>query len=189
MGLRLHPRSLVCLCAHHAVYFLGPVRTDFSAAHRRGCKAKTSSFKATPNGAGQTEKPSRKKAKNYKLPLGELAIFTQQLASLLHGRPALGAVARGVAGSNGGRVFAVVIREVRQDISAGNSFSSSGEKIPQELSSFCSSRWSKRARRAARSREILAKVATYFEASVKLSKKVKSAMTYPITVIAWPSCW
>src|SRR5262249_7899026 len=32
--------------------------------------------------------------------------------------------------------------------------------------------------------EILSKVAGYFEASVKLSKKVKSAMTYPIAVIA-----
>jgi type IV pilus assembly protein PilC len=31
--------------------------------------------------------------------------------------------------------------------------------------------------------EILGKVAAYFEASVKLSKKVKSAMTYPIAVI------
>jgi type IV pilus assembly protein PilC len=31
--------------------------------------------------------------------------------------------------------------------------------------------------------EILTKVASYFEASVKLSKKVKSAMTYPIAVI------
>ena len=31
--------------------------------------------------------------------------------------------------------------------------------------------------------EILGKVASYFEASVKLSKKVKSAMTYPIAVI------
>jgi type IV pilus assembly protein PilC len=31
--------------------------------------------------------------------------------------------------------------------------------------------------------EILSKVASYFEASVKLSKKVKSAMTYPVAVI------
>jgi type IV pilus assembly protein PilC len=31
--------------------------------------------------------------------------------------------------------------------------------------------------------EILGKVASYFESSVKLSKKVKSAMTYPIAVI------
>src|SRR6266511_3191037 len=31
--------------------------------------------------------------------------------------------------------------------------------------------------------EILGKVASYFEATVKLTKKVKSAMTYPIAVI------
>jgi len=32
-------------------------------------------------------------------------------------------------------------------------------------------------------RNIMAKVAVYFESSLKLQKKVKSAMTYPVSVI------
>jgi type IV pilus assembly protein PilC len=71
---------------------------------------------------------------------------------------------------------------VRVDISAGNSFSSAVKKFPRSFNSLFISMIEAGEASGALA-EILSKVAAYFESSVKLSKKVKSAMTYPIAVI------
>jgi len=139
------------------------------------------SFKATQTLARQ--KALERKAKNYKLPLGELAIFTQQLASLLTAGLPLVQSLEALQDQTEDQVFCVVIRDVRQEISAGNSFSSSVKKFPKSFPALFISMVEAGEASGALS-EILGKVATYFEASVKLAKKVKSAMTYPIVVIS-----
>jgi len=128
------------------------------------------------------QKAYEKKAKNYKLPLGELAMFTQQLSSLLTAGLPLVQCLEALQDQTPDPVFAIIIREVRIDISAGNSFSSAVKKFPRAFNTLFISMVEAGEASGALS-EILAKVATYFEASVKLSKKVKSAMVYPIAVI------
>jgi type IV pilus assembly protein PilC len=71
---------------------------------------------------------------------------------------------------------------VRLDISAGNSFSSAVKKFPNSFPNLFTS-MVEAGEASGGLAEILGKVAGYFEATVKLSKKVKSAMTYPIAVI------
>ncbi len=71
---------------------------------------------------------------------------------------------------------------MRLDISSGNSFSTAVKKFPKSFPSLFISMVEAGEASGALS-EILAKVAGYFESSVKLTKKVKSAMTYPIAVI------
>jgi type IV pilus assembly protein PilC len=139
------------------------------------------SFKATQTVARQ--KALERKAKNYKLPLGELSIFTQQLASLLTAGLPLVQSLEALQDQTEDQVFAVLIREVKQDISAGNSFSAAVKKFPKSFPPLFISMVEAGEASGALS-EILSKVATYFEASVKLYKKVKSAMTYPIVVIS-----
>jgi type IV pilus assembly protein PilC len=78
--------------------------------------------------------------------------------------------------------FRIIIRDVRLDISSGNSFSTAVKKFPRSFPSLFISMVEAGEASGALS-EILAKVAGYFESSVKLTKKVKSAMTYPIAVI------
>ena len=151
------------------------------ASRTEGVQNKTSTFKATQTAAKQ--KALEKKAKHYKLPLGELALFTQQLASLLAAGLPLVQSLEALQDQTEDQVFAVVIREVRQDISAGNSFSSSVKKFPRSFPTLFISMVEAGEASGALA-EILAKVAGYFESSVKLTKKVKSAMTYPIAVIA-----
>jgi type IV pilus assembly protein PilC len=151
------------------------------APRTEGVKNKTATFKATQTAAKQ--KALEKKAKNYKLPLGELALFTQQLASLLTAGLPLVQSLEALQDQTEDQVFAVVIREVRQDISAGNSFSNSVKKFPRSFPTLFISMVEAGEASGALA-EILAKVAGYFESSVKLTKKVKSAMTYPIAVIA-----
>ncbi len=128
------------------------------------------------------QKSLEKKAKKYKLPLGELAIFTQQLASLLVAGLPLVQCLEALQDQTEDAVFRIVIRDVRADISAGNSFSSAVKKFPNAFPNLFIS-MVEAGEASGGLAEILGKVASYFEATVKLAKKVKSAMTYPIAVI------
>ncbi len=128
------------------------------------------------------QKSLEKKAGKYKLPLGELAIFTQQLASLLNAGLPLVQCLEALQDQTEDPVFRIIIRDVRVDISAGNSFSSAVKKFPRSFNSLFISMIEAGEASGALA-EILSKVAAYFESSVKLTKKVKSAMTYPIAVI------
>jgi type IV pilus assembly protein PilC len=78
--------------------------------------------------------------------------------------------------------FRIVIRDVRLDISSGNSFSAAVKKFPRSFPTLFISMVEAGEASGALA-EILGKVASYFESSVKLTKKVKSAMTYPVAVI------
>ncbi len=128
------------------------------------------------------QKALEKKAGRYKLPLGELAIFTQQLASLLNAGLPLVQCLEALQDQTEDPVFRIIIRDVRIDISSGNSFSSAVKKFPASFNSLFVSMVEAGEASGALA-EILTKVASYFESTVKLTKKVKSAMTYPIAVI------
>ncbi len=128
------------------------------------------------------QKALEKRAKKYKLPLGELAIFTQQLSSLLNAGLPLVQCLEALQDQTEDAVFRIIIRDVRNDISSGNSFSSAVKLYPKSFNSLFTSMIEAGEASGALA-EILSKVAGYFESSVKLTKKVKSAMTYPIAVI------
>ena len=79
-------------------------------------------------------------------------------------------------------VFKVVVREVRNDISGGTSFSQAVRKFPNAFPNLFISMVEAGEASGALA-DIMGKVAEYFESSLKLQKKVKSAMTYPVSVI------
>jgi type IV pilus assembly protein PilC len=128
------------------------------------------------------QKSLEKKAKNYSLPLGELAIFTQQISSLLIAGLPLVQCLEALQDQTDDPVFRIIIRDVRIDISSGTSFSAAVKKFPRAFNTLFVSMVEAGEASGALA-EILAKVAAYFESTVKLTKKVKSAMTYPIAVI------
>ena len=123
-----------------------------------------------------------RKAKNYRLPLGELAVFTQQIASLLSAGLPLVQCLEALQEQTEDPVFRVIIRDVRADISSGTSFSASVKKFPRAFNSLFTSMVEAGEASGALA-EILSKVASYFESTVKLTKKVKSTMTYTIADI------
>ncbi|MEO6994452.1 MAG: type II secretion system F family protein [Lacunisphaera sp.] len=128
------------------------------------------------------QKVLEKKAKTYKLDLGELSIFTSQLASLLQAGLPLVSCLEALQDQTEDQVFRIVIRDVRNDISTGTSFSAAVKKFPRSFNSLFVS-MVEAGEASGGLAEILGKVAGYFESTVKLTKKVKSAMTYPIAVI------
>ncbi|WP_233256674.1 type II secretion system F family protein [Opitutus sp. ER46] len=153
----------------------GPAQTSPAAAAK-----KTGSVRAAQALAKQ--KAIERKAKTYKLPLGELAMFTQQLASLLTAGLPLVQCLEALQDQTEDPYFRIVIRDVRLDISQGNSFSSAVKKFPNSFNTLFVS-MVEAGEASGGLAEILGKVASYFESTVKLTKKVKSAMTYPIAVI------
>lgn len=158
-----------------------PLRSNPSSTAVRGQPAaKKSSFAASQKLAQQ--KSFEKKSKRYKLPLAELAIFTQQLASLLSAGLPLVQCLEALQDQTEDPIFAVIIRDVRIEISQGSSFSNAVKMFPKAFNTLFIS-MVEAGEASGNLSEILLKVAGYFEASVKLTKKVKSAMTYPIAVI------
>jgi len=141
---------------------------------------KGANFKAAQALAKQ--KALEKKAKTYKLPLGELALFTQQIASLLTAGLPLVQCLEALQDQTEDPCFRIVIRDVRGEISQGNSFSTAVKRFPNSFNTLFIS-MVEAGEASGGLAEILAKVAGYFESTVKLTKKVKSAMTYPIAVI------
>ena len=79
-------------------------------------------------------------------------------------------------------VFRIVIRDVRGEISQGNAFSTAVKLFPKSFNTLFIS-MVEAGEASGGLAEILLKVAGYFESTVKLQKKVKSTMTYPIAVI------
>src|SRR5258708_1798368 len=128
------------------------------------------------------QKSLEKRAKTYKLDLSELSIFTGQLASLLQAGLPLVSCLEALQDQTEDQVFRIVIRDVRNDISTGTSFSSSVKKFPKSFPNLFIS-MVEAGEASGGLAEILGKVAGYFESTVKLTKKVKSAMTYPVAVI------
>ena len=128
------------------------------------------------------QKAFEKRAKTYKLDMSELSIFTGQLASLLQAGLPLVSCLEALQDQTEDQVFRIVIRDVRNDISTGTSFSAAVKKFPKSFNSLFVS-MVEAGEASGGLAEILGKVAGYFESTVKLTKKVKSAMTYPVAVI------
>src|SRR6267154_837983 len=143
-------------------------------------KSQQSSVRAAQALAKQ--KSLEKKAKTYGLGLSELSIFTSQLASLLQAGLPLVSCLEALQDQTEDQVFRIVIRDVRNDISTGTSFSSAVRKFGNSFNTLFIS-MVEAGEASGGLAEILGKVAGYFESSVKLAKKVKSAMTYPVAVI------
>ena len=118
------------------------------------------------------QKGYEKKAKRYKLKLEALAVFTQQLSSMLEAGLPLVSSLEALQDQTEDQVFAVIIREVRTDVSRGNSFSAACRKYPNAFNNLFVS-MVEAGEASGGLAEILGKVANYFESTNKLIKKVK----------------
>jgi type IV pilus assembly protein PilC len=160
--------------------FLSSASAPSPVSSQSASKAPKLSFMSSQAMAKQ--KAYEKKAQRYKIPLEALAIFTSQLAALLSAGLPLVSSLEALQEQMEDPVFRVIIREVRLEISAGSSFSAAVKKFPKGFNSLFIS-MVEAGEASGNLAEILQKVAAYFESTVKLTKKVKSALAYPIAVI------
>jgi len=127
-------------------------------------------------------KAAEKRAPKAKIKLEELAIFTQQLSSMLGAGLPLVSAMEALQDQTSNLVFQVIVKLVRMDVASGTPFSEACAKYPDAFPKLFVS-MVRAGEASGNLGDILEKTAKYFDDSVKLSKKVKSALTYPITVI------
>lgn len=133
--------------------------------------------------AAAKAKQHEKRAKTTYIKLQTLTMFTQQLAAMLEAGLPLVNTLEALMDQIEDPIFRTIVKEVRNDIATGTPFSEAARKWPRAFPNiFCSLVEAGEA--SGTLPEMLEKVAGYFEATLKLQKKVKSAMTYPIAVIS-----
>ena len=129
------------------------------------------------------QKSYEKQAKRKKIKLMELTIFTQQLAAMLEaGLPLVGAL-EALEEQTENPVFQIIIRNVKNDVSAGRAFSEACSSYPRAFPNLFVS-MVEAGEASGSLAEILEKTSSYFEETVKLIKQVKGALVYPAVVIS-----
>lgn len=123
-----------------------------------------------------------KRARNKKITTGDISVFTRQLATMMKaGLPLMQAfdiVAKGHSNAS----MTTLLMSIRNDVEQGSSLASAFEKHPKYFSRFyCNLVNAGEAGGVLES--LLDKLATYMEKTEAIKKKVKSALTYPISVL------
>lgn len=129
------------------------------------------------------QKIYEKKAPRRKIKLSELTVFTQQLAAMLEAGIPLVSALEAIQEQTENPYFKVIIRNVRNEVSSGRALSESCAEYPRAFPKVFVS-MVEAGEASGNLAEILENVSTYFEDTVKLIRKIKSAMTYPAIVIA-----
>ena len=111
----------------------------------------------------------------------DLVVFTRQLATMIDAGLPLVQTLSALEEQTDSKVFKDVIRSILQKVEAGESFSVALATYPKVFNKLyvCMVEAGETGGLLA---EILDRVATYLEASSRLKKKVKSAMSYPVIV-------
>ncbi|TVP75075.1 MAG: type II secretion system F family protein, partial [Puniceicoccaceae bacterium] len=129
------------------------------------------------------QKSYEKQAKRKKIKLDELTVFTQQLAAMLEAGLPLVSAMEALEEQTENPVFQIIIRNVKDDISAGRSFSESCAQYPRAFPNLFVS-MVEAGEASGGLAEILEKTSVYFADTVKLIKQVKGALVYPAVVIS-----
>src|SRR5437773_11553073 len=132
------------------------------------------------------EKVGRKgKTAGGKVALADLVIFTRQLATMIDAGLAMVQSLQALIEQTTNKVMRDTLKDVCTRVEGGDSFSEALQRHPKVFNRLyvCMVGAGERGGLLA---EILARLATYLEATARLRKKVKSAMMYPtaVTVIA-----
>jgi type IV pilus assembly protein PilC len=120
-----------------------------------------------------------------KVSLGDLVIFTRQLATMVDAGLAMVQSLQALAEQTDNKVMRDVIKDITMRVEGGDGFSEALQKHPKVFTKLYFSMVSA-GEKGGLLAEILARLATYLENTARLRKKVKTAMMYPtvVTVVA-----
>src|SRR3989449_10851943 len=128
------------------------------------------------------EKVGKKgKTAGGKVALGDLVIFTRQLATMIDAGLAMVQSLQALIEQTTNKVMRDTLKDVCTRVEGGDSFSEALQRHPKVFNRLyvCMVGAGERGGLLA---EILARLATYLENTARLRKKVKSALMYPTTV-------
>ena len=128
------------------------------------------------------QKAYEKQAPKKKIKLQDLTIFTQQLSAMLEAGITLVSALEAIQEQTQNPVFQIIIRNVKNEVSAGRTLSEACADYPRAFPKMFVS-MVQAGEASGNLAEILEKTSVYFGETVKLIRRVKSAMTYPAVVI------
>ncbi len=129
------------------------------------------------------QKAYEKQAKRKRINLEHLTIFTQQLSAMLEAGLPLVSALEALEEQTEHPVFQIIVRNVRMEVSSGRPFSEACTDYPKAFPNLFIS-MVEAGEASGGLADILDKTSVYFEDTVKLMRKVKGAMMYPIAVIS-----
>jgi type IV pilus assembly protein PilC len=132
------------------------------------------------------EKISKKgKSMGGKVALGDLVVYTRQLATMIDAGIAIVQALQALADQTPNKVMRDVISDVCSRVQSGESYSEALQKHPRVFNRLYVSMISA-GEKGGMIAEIMARLATYLENTERLRKKVKTALMYPtvVTIVA-----
>jgi type IV pilus assembly protein PilC len=119
------------------------------------------------------------------VPLGDLVVFTRQLATMIDAGLAIVQSLQALAEQMPNKVLKDIIKDVCSRVEGGESFSAALRRHPKVFNRLYVSMVDA-GEKGGLLAEILARLATFLENTARLRKKVKSAMMYPtvVTIVA-----
>ena len=130
----------------------------------------------------QRKRESSASRRRGRLKASDIAFFTRQLATMLSSGIALVQAFDIVAGGAEKQKMADLVREIRNDVSAGESFATSLRRHPERFDTlFCN--LVDAGERAGALEAMLHRIAAHKEKTEGLKSKIRKAMVYPIAVI------
>ncbi|MEO6035930.1 MAG: type II secretion system F family protein [Verrucomicrobiota bacterium] len=124
---------------------------------------------------------NRGKTSGGKVALGDLVVFTRQLATMIDAGLAMVQSLQALAEQTSNKVMRDVIKDITVRVEGGDSFSEALQKHPKVFTKlyYCMVAAGEKGGLLS---DILARLATYLENTARLRRKVKSAMMYPVAV-------
>ncbi|MDR2769000.1 MAG: type II secretion system F family protein [Puniceicoccales bacterium] len=123
-----------------------------------------------------------KRAQRDAVKLDRLTIFAQQLSSMLQAGLPLSHALETITAEMDDKVFKLILTRVKENIFSGSSFSDALRKYPNAFPSLFYN-MVEAGEVSGALPDAMVTVSNYFEASLKLTKKFKSALTYPIAIV------
>ncbi|OHE71503.1 MAG: hypothetical protein A2007_05375 [Verrucomicrobia bacterium GWC2_42_7] len=118
-----------------------------------------------------------------KIPLNELALFTQQVSSMLKaGLPIISSIDAFLEELKS-PIFKRILTQIRNEVVKGTSLSDALKQFPGSFPVIFIS-MIEAGEASGSLAEVMENLALYFDKSLKLVKKVKSAMTYPAVILS-----
>ena len=124
-----------------------------------------------------------KKAKSTHIKLEQLCIFAEQLSSMLKAGLPLSHALDTIVEEIDDKIFKYILTQIKENIFAGESFSNSLRQYPNAFPPLFSN-MVEAGEVSGSLPDAIQTISNYLDASLKLSKKFKSALTYPIVIIS-----
>ena len=133
------------------------------------------------NAVGKSNSRLEEKAKKAVIKLDRLTIFAQQLASMLQAGLPLSHALDTITAEMDDKVFKIILTRVKESIFSGSSFSEALRLFPKAFPPLFYN-MVEAGEVSGALPDAIVTVASYFDASLKLTKIFKSALTYPFAI-------